>query len=182
VEIIRREKALNIPNLLTILRIALLPAVVWRCQKGDSVGALGLYLAAMLTDIVDGFAARRMNQITALGKILDPIADKLFQLTLLVLFASAGRIPAWVVGFSLMKEIVLLSGGAAALYNGMIVCALPVGKISTFAFVLSAAAQFLSFHEAADILMNVFVLLSMVSLAWYSVAWGLNMCSKKAGV
>lgn len=181
-EIIRREKALNIPNLLTILRIALLPAVVWCFQKGDFAGTLGFYLAAMLTDVADGFAARRMNQITALGKILDPIADKLFELTLLALFASAGWIPVWVVGFSLMKEIVLLSGGAAALYNGMIVCALPVGKISTFAFVLSAAAQFLSFHAAADFLMSIFVLLSMVSLAWYSVAWSLSMRSKKAGV
>ena len=76
-EHIRRDKIVNIPNCLTLIRIALLPVVVWRFRKGDSMGALIVYLLAMLTDAVDGFIARRYNQVTALGKLLDPIADKL---------------------------------------------------------------------------------------------------------
>ena len=92
-EHIRRDKIVNIPNCLTIIRIALLPVVVWRFRKGDSLGALMFYLLAMLTDAADGIIARKFNQITALGKLLDPIADKLSLITLIGLFVADGQIP-----------------------------------------------------------------------------------------
>ncbi|MCI6375461.1 MAG: CDP-alcohol phosphatidyltransferase family protein, partial [Clostridiales bacterium] len=97
-EHIRQDKILNVPNVLTLVRILLLPIVVWRFQVGDSTGALIAYLAAMLTDAVDGFIARKFDQVTALGKLLDPIADKLSLLTLLTLFVMDGQIPLWVLG------------------------------------------------------------------------------------
>ena len=87
-EHIRRDKIVNIPNALTLVRIALLPVVVWRFQIGDSVGALLVYLLAMLTDAVDGIIARRFHQVTALGKLLDPVADKLSLVTLIGLFVA----------------------------------------------------------------------------------------------
>ena len=85
-EHIRKDKIFNIPNCLTAVRIALLPVVVWRYVIGDKTGALIAYLAAMLTDAVDGFIARKFDQVTALGKLLDPLADKLSLITLMTLF------------------------------------------------------------------------------------------------
>jgi len=168
-EQIRRENALNFPNILTISRIVLLPAVVWRFRVGDTMGALWVYLAAMLTDAFDGMIARRFDQITSLGKLLDPIADKLSLITLLWLFVSDGQIPSSVLGIILVKEAALVAGGIAALRRGVVSCALPIGKVTTVLFIVSMAARFLAFRTAADISLSVSLVLSMASFFWYAV-------------
>ena len=166
---IRKEKALNIPNMLTMVRIALLPAVVWRFRRGDSLGALVFYLIAMLTDAFDGVIARKYNQITSLGKLLDPIADKLSLITLLWLFVADGQIPSWVLGLMLAKEATLVVGGIIALRRGIVSYALPIGKVTTVSFILSMVARFLGMKGAADILLGISVVLSLVALCWYTV-------------
>ena len=168
-ERIRWSEALNVPNLLTILRMALLPAIVWRFRLGDLSGALALYLFAMLTDALDGFVARRFNQITALGKLLDPVADKLSLLTLLGLFVADGQIPRWLLTVVLIKEAILVAGGAAALQKGIVVYAMPIGKVTTVAFILSMVARFLALRRTADLLLGLSLVLSLLSLIWYSM-------------
>ena len=169
VERIRWEESLNVPNLLTLLRMALLPAVVWRYRLGDMAGALAVYLVAVLTDAVDGFIARRFHQITALGKLLDPIADKLSLLTLLGLFVADGQIPPWLLTIVLIKEAILIAGGAAALRRGIVVYAMPIGKVTTVTFILSMVARFLAVRQLADLLLGVSVVLSLLSLIWYGM-------------
>lgn len=169
-ENIRTERQLNIPNLLTMLRIGLLPAIIWRFRLDDLSGALALYLLAMLTDVLDGAIARRLGQITVLGKLLDPLADKLSLMTMLWLFVSAGQIPVWVLWFVLIKELLLVAGSAAVLMKGIVVYALPVGKAATAVFTASATMRFLAFDWAADILLGAFVLLSFAALTWYFAA------------
>lgn len=176
-EHIRRDKIVNIPNFLTVVRIALLPAVVWRFRLGDLTGALIVYLIAMLTDAVDGIIARRCNQVTALGKLLDPIADKLSLITLLGLFVSDGQIPLWVLALVLLKEAALVIGGGIALKRGIVVYALPIGKVTTVAFVASIVSRFLSLTSLADTLLGISVVLSMVALIWY----GLDFMKKIGG-
>lgn len=166
---IRSEKNLNIPNLLTFIRIALLPAVVWRFLKGDSAGALAFYVVAMLTDAVDGVIARKFNQITQLGKLLDPIADKLSLLTLLGLFVADGQISSWILGVVLLKEAALIVGSVVAFRRGIIVYALPIGKITTVAFILSMVCRFVNLRDTADVLLGVSVALSLIALIWYTV-------------
>ena len=168
-EHIRRDKIVNIPNCLTLIRIALLPVVVWIFRKGDSMGALIVYLLAMLTDAVDGFIARRYNQVTALGKLLDPLADKLSLVTLIALFVADGQIPLWLMGIILLKEVAMVVGGAVALKRGIVVYALPIGKITTVAFITSIVVRFLGWRMTADVLLGVSVVLSMVALVWYSL-------------
>ena len=168
-EHICRDKIVNIPNCLTLIRIALLPVVVWRFRKGDSMGALIVYLLAMLTDAVDGFIARRYNQVTALGKLLDPLADKLSLVTLIALFVADGQIPLWLMGIILLKEVAMVVGGAVALKRGIVVYALPIGKITTVAFITSIVVRFLGWRMTADVLLGVSVVLSMVALVWYSL-------------
>ena len=150
----------------------LLPVIVWRFREGDSMSALLIYLAAMLTDIADGVIARRTNQITAMGKLLDPIADKLCLVTLLFLFASDGQIPVWMLKAVVAKEAVFILCSAAALWFGIVVSALPVGKVTTFSFVLSTVARFLQLRMLSDVLLLISLLFSCVSVIWYgAVLW-----------
>ena len=129
-EHIKQDQIINIPNALTVVRILLLPVVVWRFIIGDATGALIAYLAAMLTDALDGIIARKFNQITALGKLLDPLADKLSLVTLLGLFVSDGQIPLWVLAIILVKEVTMVIGGGVALKRGVVVYALPRRRLS----------------------------------------------------
>lgn len=168
-ERIQRENALNVPNLLTVLRMALVPAVVWRFRCGDSMGALTLYLMSMLTDAADGFLARRLGQITAIGQLLDPIADKLSLVTILVLFVADGQISPWILGAVLMKEGMLVLGSVTALRFGIVVSALPIGKSATLLFVSSTVLRFLSIVLLADVLLMCSMILSLAALVWYSV-------------
>ena len=166
---IRKDNIFNIPNCLTVLRMAFLPVVVWRFQAGDRFGALGFYLLAMLTDAADGILARKLNQVTALGKLLDPLADKLSLLTLLWLFVAEKAIPLWVLFVEVLREAALVAGGVAALRRGVVVYALPIGKVTTVGFVLSIVARFVGLVPGADALLYISVALSMIALAWYTV-------------
>ncbi len=178
-EHIKQDQIINIPNTLTVIRILLLPVVVWRFVVGDATGALIAYLAAMLTDALDGIIARKFNQITALGKLLDPLADKLSLVTLLGLFVSDGQIPLWVLAIILLKEAAMVIGGGVAQKRGIVVYALPIGKVTTVVFVLSIVARFLSWTQIADTLLWISVALSMVALIWYAVDLMKNSESKQ---
>ena len=169
-ELIRQERALNLPNTLTIIRIALLPLVVWRYVQGDIRGALAIYLLAMLTDVADGMIARRFNQITSLGKLLDPLADKLSLFVLLALFVWDGQIPVLPVQLILVKEIILILGSIAALSTGIVVSAAQIGKVTTLSFAGSVVCRFLAYRAMADILLWSSVYLSFAALVWYGFA------------
>ena len=179
-EHIKSEKIVNIPNALTIVRIALLPVVVWRFVVGDRNGALLAYAAAMMTDAVDGIIARKFNQITALGKLLDPLADKLSLITLLGLFVWDGQIPVWLMLLIFVKEALLVIGGGVALHRGIVVYALPIGKVTTVAFVSSMIVRFIGLRRIADVQLGVSVLLSFIALMWYSVDGMKKMKNSKA--
>ena len=166
---IRNEPVFTIPNVLTMIRIALLPGVVWAFCMGDFTGALIFYLLAMLTDAFDGYIARRFNQITQLGKLLDPIADKLSLLTLMALFVMDGQIAWWVLAIVLAKEAALVIGSAIAFKRGIIVYALPIGKATTMAFILSMICRFARLRRTADVLLGVSVVMSLIALVWYTV-------------
>lgn len=179
-EHIKSEKIVNIPNALTLVRIALLPVVVWRFVVGDRTGAMLAYAAAMMTDAMDGVIARRTGQVTALGKLLDPLADKLSLITLLGLFVWDGQIPVWVMLLIFVKEALLVIGGGFALHRGIVVYALPIGKVTTVAFVSSMLVRFFGLRQLADALLGVSVLLSFIALVWYSVDMAKKMQQYKA--
>lgn len=167
---ILRENVLNIPNVLTMLRIVLLPVLVFFYRSGQTLAALAVYLAAMLSDVLDGVIARRTNQITALGKLLDPVADKLSLLTILSLFAADGQIPRWVLFAVLAKELLLIGGGILALKKGWIVSALPIGKAATLSFSAAITLRFLGVVRLSDVLLYASLALALGALLRYGAA------------
>lgn len=167
VETIKQEKILNVPNVLTLARIAALPFVIWRFMAGDRYGALALYVLVVLTDVVDGFIARKYNKITNFGKLMDPLADKLLLLTMLVLFCLEGTLPTWVVVLVLVKELAMITGGCYALYRGIVVHALPIGKAATVAFALAVISLLLGWGKVGQVLMSIAVVLMLCAMVYY---------------
>jgi len=113
---------MNLPNLLTITRIALIPVFAWCILAGRFNEAFTVFAFGALTDALDGFVARRFDMITPLGQILDPMADKLFIVTSYTAAYMANLLPLYLLIATWLKELVVLSGYA-------VVCALVTKKI-----------------------------------------------------
>jgi CDP-diacylglycerol--glycerol-3-phosphate 3-phosphatidyltransferase len=128
------DDAKNVPNLLTFLRILMIPAVLVLLERGSPVHcfwAAVVYALAAITDLLDGWLARRQGLVSVLGKFLDPLADKLIVAAVLVWMVSMGRIPHWIVVILLSREITITALRAVASAEGLIIAAGPGGKLKT---------------------------------------------------
>jgi CDP-diacylglycerol--glycerol-3-phosphate 3-phosphatidyltransferase len=128
----------SIPNLLSFARIVAIPVIVVLIWPGiesrhTCFWAMVVYAIAGLTDIIDGIVARRTNQVTVLGKFLDPLSDKLFYLvTMIALLQLQGpRIPPWLVMIVLVRELSITGLRAIAMSEGIIIDAQEGGKLKT---------------------------------------------------
>jgi CDP-diacylglycerol--glycerol-3-phosphate 3-phosphatidyltransferase len=128
------RKRLNLPTQLTLLRLALIPVVGYSISAGfpyhDQVGA-AVYATAAATDTLDGEIARRRRMITELGKFLDPLADKLLVITVLVIMVSASVIPAWVALVVVSREFLITGLRLLAASQGVVIGSTPWGKSKT---------------------------------------------------
>ena len=178
-EHIKQDQIINIPNALTVVRILLLPVVVWRFIIGDATGALIAYLAAMLTDALDGIIARKFNQITALGKLLDPLADKLMALAVLITFFTKGIVPPVVLAVVLIKELLMIIGGAIVVKRGYATTANVYGKVAGLMLNLAIGSGFMHFiwapyDQYAMYAATVFVVAAFVQYAVKNISVILN--------
>lgn len=124
----------NLPNMLTVGRIFLIPLFVWLLYDGDpwySVMAASVFTIAAVTDVVDGFLARRWNMITVTGKLLDPMADKLIVAAALIMMVRLGRVPAWIVIILLSREFIVNGLRQVAASEGLVIAAGQEGKWKT---------------------------------------------------
>ena len=133
---------LNLPNLLTLLRILAVPVVVvallGETENGDTLAAAVFALAA-LTDGLDGYFARSRGSVTTFGKLMDPIADKLLIVAALVSLVSLDRVAAWVAMVIIAREFAVTVMRAIAAERGVVISASWMGKVKT---VLQIAAVF----------------------------------------
>ena len=136
---------LNVPNALTILRVFLVPAFVALFMKGHYIAGLIAYLAAGVTDVLDGYLARKLNQITPFGKLVDPLADKLMQLSMLVCLALRGYVGWYALIILGLKELLMVAGGALLLKKHVVVRSFWPGKAAT-ALLLCAIVAIYPWH------------------------------------
>lgn len=127
---------MNTPNKLTILRVILIPFFVLflLSDLGGSYGkwiALILFVAASLTDWLDGYLARRDNLVTNFGKFMDPLADKLLVCSALVCFVELGSLPGWIVIIIIAREFIISGFRLVASDNGIVIAANYWGKFKT---------------------------------------------------
>lgn len=126
--------ALNLPNALSLLRLLSIPVVLICLQFP---GRLGSFLAALffgmafVTDALDGYFARKHGTVTALGKFLDPLADKVLVCMTLIMLIPLGRAPAWMVVIIVAREIAVTGLRSAAVAEGIVIQASKLGKYKT---------------------------------------------------
>jgi CDP-diacylglycerol--glycerol-3-phosphate 3-phosphatidyltransferase len=130
----RKDKKTKLPNHLSVLRLIFIPAVVaclyFPGRMGSFLGALFFGLAA-LTDLLDGFYARRYRVVTPLGKFLDPLADKLLISVTMIMLITLDRIPAWVVMLIIARELAVTGLRGIAIVEGQIIEVSILGKYKT---------------------------------------------------
>lgn len=122
---------MNLPNKLTVIRIFLVPIVVVFLIPGTRVYnyiALVIFIAAAITDWLDGHIARTRQQVTTLGKLLDPIADKLLISSVLISLVQIGRADAWIVAVMVGREIAVSGLRSIAATQGIVIAARELGK------------------------------------------------------
>ena len=123
---------MGIPNMITMLRIVLTPLFVRFYLEGQQGAAMAVLFAAAMSDMLDGFIARRFHMITPLGKVLDPVADKLLQLGMLLCLADRGAIVWLLLLLHLMRELSLFAlGGLVYRRCGLLIGARWYGKLCT---------------------------------------------------
>jgi CDP-diacylglycerol--glycerol-3-phosphate 3-phosphatidyltransferase len=121
----------NLPNTITMLRIGVIPVLfglLFSPGPAMSLVITILFIAAALTDLLDGYIARRFEIVTTMGKFLDPIADKLIVNTAMILMIPIGRIPAWIVAVIIIRDFAVDGIRNIAASEGMVIQASPLGK------------------------------------------------------
>lgn len=174
---------MNIPNLLTLLRILLVPVVVWAIAQGQMAVALAAFVTAGITDAVDGYIAKRFDQQTELGAYLDPLADKTLIVSIYVSLAIFGFIPPWVAILVVSRDFMIVGAVllSTLLDRPVSIQPLMVSKANTAAQIVFAALVLASRGLKIDLdwpillAMWAVAVLTLASAAAYMVAWTRHM-------
>ena len=161
---------LNLPNVLTLIRILLVPVLVVAlldATPNGSVVAAIVFAAAAITDGLDGYIARSRKSITTFGKVMDPIADKLLIAAALITLVSLHRGPAWVAMVIIAREFAVSGLRVAAGQQGVVIPASRLGKLKTVVQVAAILAVIATDDAWAQVLLYVAVLVTIVSGADY---------------
>lgn len=155
----------TIPNLLTLVRIILIP-VYWHyfIHYPDALMTrFGIFFVASITDALDGYLARRLNQVSDFGKLFDPLADKLMVTSILISQYMAGIFPLLPILIILGKDLLLIIGSTFLLKKNFVADANIWGKVSTASFILSLALSF--FYQHFPIRCDIILLWGSVGLS-----------------
>jgi cardiolipin synthase (CMP-forming) len=180
-----RGHSLSIPNLVTLVRILLVPIVVWAITSGEMRIAFLLFVGAGVSDAIDGFLAKRFHMASELGAYLDPLADKALIVSIYVSLGIAGKLPLFIVILVVSRDIMIIGAFMLAWLVGKPMAARPlmVSKINTVAQILLAtlvlAEEGFGFDAdlSSKLLMALVAVLTLLSIAFYLVEWVRHMNS-----
>jgi len=161
----------TLPDQLTLGRALAVPVVVvlfaWDFPD-HAYWATAVFVVAMATDQIDGWLARRWNQTSAFGSLLDPIADKVLVMAALVMLIAEGVAPAWMVAAIVARELLVSGLRLAAIEKGIVMAARDLGKLKTWAQALAVAVGGIAAAGAWSDTIAWWVLLIAVVLTWVS--------------
>lgn len=168
---------MNLPNKLTIFRVILIPFFVW-FMLVDTFGAadpwiaLGIFIIASLTDLLDGKIARKYNLVTNFGKFMDPLADKLLVCSALICMVDIKRIPSWMVIIIIAREFIISGFRLVASDNGVVIAASYWGKFKTTFQMIAICLLIVNIPQISiltTIVLWVALILTVVSLIDYLI-------------
>lgn len=157
----------HVPNILSVCRILLIPVIVISVYLNNYVLALIIFTISSLTDIIDGYIARNFDAITNVGKLLDPLADKLTQLSMVASLVWADVISGWILAVLLIKELIMIAGAAFLYGKSVVVYSRWYGKLATVLLYLSVVVSLLfkQFGMTSGIFANISISLYVITLA-----------------
>lgn len=132
-----------IPNILTVSRFALIPFIVSSLIIEEYVIAVILLIISAITDILDGLIARKYNIISNFGKLVDPLADKALQVSILITLVFKSIIPLWILVVIFVKEMLMIAGASFLYGKDLVVSSRWYGKLSTVLMYLAMVSSFL---------------------------------------
>jgi cardiolipin synthase len=180
---------LSIPNLITLCRILLVPVVVWAITAGEMRVAFVLFLAAGISDAVDGFLAKRFGMGTELGAFLDPLADKAMLVSIYVALGIMAVVPRWLVILVVSRDIMIVG---AVMVSWLVNRPIPlkpllVSKLNTVAQIALAcvvlAALGFGFNATItiELLVALVAVLTMLSVVFYVIEWMRHVNAVESG-
>jgi cardiolipin synthase len=179
----RKGVVLNLPNLITIARILLVPVVVWAIASHEMQIAFVVFLLAGVSDAVDGFLAKRFHMTSELGAYLDPLADKALIVSIYIALGITEAVPRWLVILVVSRDILIVGGITVAVFLGkpMKVKPVLVSKLNTVAqivfasLVLAALAFGFTAELAERAIMGLVAVLTLASVGFYVREWMVHM-------
>ncbi|MBY0275799.1 CDP-diacylglycerol--glycerol-3-phosphate 3-phosphatidyltransferase [Candidatus Binatia bacterium] len=180
----RRPNALNLPNVISLSRVAITPLLIWLLtdpgREASRLAALAFFVACV-SDWLDGYLARRRGLITNLGKFLDPLADKVLIISALIMLTAMPReprVPGWIVAVIAAREVAVTGLRAIARDEGIVLGAESLGKakmtfeiVALFSLLMHYPVWLIDFHAAG----MVFVWIALVLALWSGIAYHLRL-------
>ena len=127
----------HVPNILTIIRFLLIPFIIYFLAINKYIVGVILFIISGITDVVDGAIARKFNFITDFGKLMDPLADKLTQISVLATLMIKELIPVWILAIVIAKEAVMIAGASFLYGRDVVVSSKWFGKLATVLFFIA---------------------------------------------
>ena len=166
---------MNIPNILTVFRLCLIPVYIAVFSSGGDTKefAAFVFIIASITDVLDGYIARKYNLTTKVGQLLDPLADKLMQLTVVISLLISGILPLWFVLILATKEFLLILGGVFLYAKKTYVKSNILGKLNTVVLFIALVLLFFTHTSAvvSDIILLISTLFNLIAIVSYCYAY-----------
>jgi CDP-diacylglycerol--glycerol-3-phosphate 3-phosphatidyltransferase len=179
---------LNFPNTISLLRVTVIPVLFFLLLSPGRNGSLiiaGLFILAALTDLLDGYLARKYGIVTVMGKFLDPIADKLIVNTAMILMIPIGRISAWIVAIIIIRDFVVDGIRAISQSEGYVIQASRLGKRKTLCQIFAVSALMIHYpflgadaHVVGTVILYIALVLSVSSGIDYLMKFYKNILSR----
>ena len=174
---------MNLPNIITLGRILLVPVIVWAIASNQMTIAFVIFVVAGVSDAIDGFLAKRFNMTTEIGALLDPVADKALLVSIYVTLGISGDIPRWLVILAVSRDFMIVGAVIISwlLDNPVPMKPLMVSKLNTvaqvsFAALVLASLGFQFNASPYEIILAGFVtVLTLLSVSFYLVEWARHM-------
>lgn len=151
-------RVLTLPNFLSLSRLFLLPLILFFLATKKDIAGLVLMLISWLTDALDGYIARRTNQVTNLGKILDHLVDKIWVGVILVTLVIVKDLPIWIAGIVIVRDLLIVIGASLIIQKkNQIFSSDIIGKITGFFFAVLMVSYLLNFSHS-NVIRNTFLI------------------------
>ncbi|MEI7672797.1 MAG: CDP-diacylglycerol--glycerol-3-phosphate 3-phosphatidyltransferase [Deltaproteobacteria bacterium] len=184
-----KRATFNLPNTITMLRLGVIPVLFFLLFSPGPTMSLViaiLFIVAALTDILDGYVARRFHIVTTMGKFLDPIADKLIVNTAMILMIPIDRIPAWIVAIIIIRDFAVDGIRSISISEGLVIDASPLGKRKTLYQIFAVSALMIHYpiigfdaHLVGTVILYIALVLTVTSGIDYFLKFYRKVIRKK---